>query len=309
MNIYYNIKELPVFHNAVITIGSFDGVHSGHTKIIHQLKEEAQKINGCSVVITFHPHPKQIIGNSNYSISLLNTPEEKSFLLEKAGINHLVIVPFSKEFSELTAASYISDFLVKNFHPHTIITGYDHRFGKNRTGNYELLESFSNQYGYKVKEIPEYVINDISISSTSIRAAINNGDIEEANKLLGYPYFFSGIVIKGLEIGRTIDFPTANILVSNPDKLLPANGVYAVKVKIDNNHSEYKGMMNIGNKPTFEKNEKTIEVNIFNFNEDIYNQRIQIFLQSRLRSEIKFSGIEELKKQLHKDKEICLSVL
>ncbi len=309
MNIINDIKDLPAFQNAVITIGSFDGVHSGHSKIIHQLTEEAKKINGCSIVISFYPHPKQIVGNQNFIISLLNTPKEKSYLLEKAGIDYLVIIPFNKDFAELSATSYITDFLVRYFHPHTIITGYDHRFGKNRTGNYELLEQYSEAYGYVVKEIPEYVINDSTISSTAIRNYINNGNIEEANRLLGYTYFFEGKVVKGREIGRLMNFPTANIHVDNPDKLLPANGVYAVYVKIENMPNEFKGMMNIGIRPTFEDGQKTIEVNIFNFNEDIYDKNIQVIVKTRLRSEIKFTNSEALKKQLLMDKEMCASIL
>jgi riboflavin kinase/FMN adenylyltransferase len=244
MNVYNNINELPAFENAVITIGTFDGLHDGHRKIIKQLKQVANDIKGTTVVITFFPHPRHVLKSTENKVFILNTLEEKISLLSAEGIENLVIVPFTNEFSTMEAESYISDFLVKSFHPHTIIIGYDHRFGKNRTGNFELLKDGEKKYGYEVVEITAQQLNDIAISSTKIRQKLIEGDIMSANSLLGYAYFFSGKVEKGDQLGRTIGFPTANLEIADQEKLIPGNGVYAVDVLI--NDMKRKGMMNIG---------------------------------------------------------------
>ena len=309
MNIYRDITELPLFKNAIITIGTFDGVHNGHRQILNQLIEEANEVNGTPVVITFYPHPKQIVGNDLSSVLVLNTLEEKSALLAEVGIEHLVVVPFTKEFAEQSAEDYIKNFLVRSFKPHTIIIGYDHRFGKNRAGNYELLEVKGQEFNYKVKEIPEHILHNITISSTKIRTQLLEGNISTANELLGYDYFFSGNVITGKQLGRTIGFPTANLAINIESKLIPGNGVYAVTVQIENDKTIFNGMMNIGVRPTFEKTERTIEVNIFDFDSSIYDKQLTVHIKTRLRDEIKFDGIDSLKNQLNKDREMAISQL
>lgn len=309
MNIYRDITELPLFKNAIITIGTFDGVHNGHRQILNQLIEEANEVNGTPVVITFYPHPKQIVGNDHSSVLVLNTLEEKSALLAEVGIEHLVVVPFTKEFAEQSAEDYIKNFLVRSFKPHTIIIGYDHRFGKNRAGNYELLEVKGQEFNYKVKEIPEHILHNITISSTKIRTQLLEGNISTANELLGYDYFFSGNVITGKQLGRTIGFPTANLAINNESKLIPGNGVYAVTVQIENDKTIFNGMMNIGVRPTFEKTERTIEVNIFDFDSSIYDKQLTVHIKTRLRDEMKFDGIDSLKNQLNRDREMAISQL
>ena len=304
MKVYTDIHSLPVFNKAVITTGSFDGVHVGHTKIISQLISEAERIGGTPVLITFYPHPKQIVQIKDKPLYVLNTPEEKYELLQKMGIENIVVVPFDKEFSELSAKKYIEDFLVKNFHLSLIVVGYDHRFGNNREGDFDLLKKGGLKNNYEVIEIPEHILKDITISSTNIRRDLLSGDIETAAEYLGYNYFFSGIVTEGNKLGRTIGYPTANLTVVNENKLIPADGVYAVDVAI--NQTFYKGMMNIGNRPTVNGKKRTIEVNIFNFDENIYGQEIKITFKKSLRSEIKFGGLNELKKQLVIDKQMAI---
>lgn len=306
MNVYNNITELPAFKKAVITIGTFDGLHDGHRKIISQLKEVAQSINGTTVVITFFPHPRHVLSNTENKVFILNTLEEKIALLQAEGIENLVIVPFTNEFSSMDAEAYISDFLVNSFHPHTIIIGYDHRFGKNRTGNFELLKKGEKKYGYEVVEITAQQLNDIAISSTKIRQKLSEGDIIAANSLLGYAYFFSGKVVKGDQLGRTIGFPTANLEIAEQEKLIPGNGVYAVDVMIKD--IKLKGMMNIGFRPTVGGIVRKIEVNIFDFNEDIYEQNITVFLKTKLRDERKFNGLDELKIQLGNDAKEAMGI-
>ena len=301
MRVYTDIHSLPSFTKAVITTGSFDGVHLGHIQIISQLIDEAYQIGGTPVLITFYPHPKQIVQIKDKPLFVLNTPEEKYELLQKMGIENIVVVPFDKTFSELSAKNYIEDFLVKKFNPSLIVVGYDHRFGNNREGNFELLESEGLLNNFQVKEIPEHILKDITISSTKIRTALLSGDIDTAASYLGYQYFFSGVVVKGNQLGRTIGYPTANLKILNEQKLIPANGVYAVDVNIKD--KTYRGMMNIGIKPTVGGQTRTIEVNIFNFDEDIYGEEIKITLRKFIRSEIKFDGLELLKFQLKQDKE------
>lgn len=309
MRIYNDISRLPQFEKAVITIGTFDGVHHGHLQIIRQLIEEAKAVNGTPVVITFYPHPKKITGKNDVAVSILNTTYEKSILLANAGIEHLVVVPFTEEFAKQSAENYITEFLVKSFHPHTIIVGYDHRFGNNREGDYRLLEKNALESGFTVKEIPRQVLDEITVSSTAIRRHLIEGNIIKANKLLGYPYFFSGEVVHGNMIGREIGFPTANIIKEDHDKLIPGDGVYAVKVSIQEKKENYKGMMNIGLRPTVDGKIRVTEVNIFDFDEDIYNKKIRIECIQKIRDEEKFAGLEELKQQLKKDKISAMEML
>lgn len=325
MQVHQDINNLPFFKNAVVTIGTFDGVHSGHLRIIEQLKREASIIDGETVIITFHPHPRMVIntvkGKNNDAIKLLNTLPEKIELLEKQGIDHLVIVPFTLEFSEQPAEEYIKNFLVSTFHPKTIIIGYDHRFGKNRQGDYKLLEFYQAALGYLVKEIPEHVLHDITISSTRIREALAKNDVAIANEYLGYDYFFEGEIIEGDKLGRTIGYPTANIEIIDKNKLIPGNGVYAVELLIEKKSSgnlallptnftgtKFFGMMNIGNRPTVGGNKRSIEVNIFDFDEMIYGNTARIFLKYFLRQEKKFDGLEALKDQLAADKKNAMAL-
>ncbi|MEO9146255.1 MAG: bifunctional riboflavin kinase/FAD synthetase [Ginsengibacter sp.] len=314
MKVHRDINNLPSFKNAAITIGTFDGVHSGHLQIIHQLKKEASLNNGESVIISFYPHPRMVLNphKKQPPIKLLNTLSEKIELLSKQEIDHLVIVPFTQEFSNQSAEEYIEGFLVTNFHPKTIITGYDHRFGKNRTGDYKLLEKYQDKFNYTVKEIPAQVLDNITISSTKIRQALTEGDIRTANECLGYNYFFEGKIIDGNKLGKGLGYPTANISIPDPHKLIPAYGVYAVTAdlgEVSRNPEgifkaleHYKGMMNIGIRPTIGDGKIMIEVNIFDFNEDIYGRTLRVHIKQYMRPEIKYNNLEELIVQLGKDK-------
>ena len=305
MQVHTNINQLPVFRNAVITIGTFDGVHTGHQQIIAQLKREADAINGETVIVTFHPHPRKVVAHKE--VFIINTLEEKTELLRQRGIDHLVVVPFDESFAQQTAVEYIEHFLWQKLRPHTVIIGYDHRFGKNRQGDYHLLEDYGKQLGFIVKEIPEHVLNDITVSSTKIREAVLNSDVATANNYLGYDYFFEGLVIEGNKLGRTLGYPTANLQVEHAEKLIPGNGVYAVIVALGN--SSYKGMMNIGVRPTVDGKKRVIEVNIFDFNHDIYGKTLRVYLKHYLRGEVKFNGLDELKNQLSLDKIAALKLL
>ena len=307
MQIYRDINSLPEFKNAVITIGTFDGVHLGHRQIIDNLKEEAAKANGESVIITFHPHPRKVVSSVITGVRLINTLAERIELLESTGVDHLVIVPFTDYFASQTAEEYIRDFLVEKFKPHTIIIGYDHRFGKERTGDYKLMEAKAAVYNYSLKEIPEHILNTIKVSSTNIRNAILHSNIEEANNFLGYDFFFEGEVFHGDKIGRTIGYPTANLKSTDEEKICLGDGIYAVYAEAEG--KTYKGMMSIGFRPTVNGKVRVTEVNIFDFGKEIYGQPIRITVKKYLRSEVKFDGLEALKTQLHKDKEDSLACL
>lgn len=320
MQVHRYTDQLPPFKNAVITVGTFDGVHTGHLQIMHQLKETAIEAGGETVIITFNPHPRRVVSGQQNEIRLLNSLVERIELLDKNGINHLVIVPFTESFSKMSAIEYAEEFLVKHFRPHTIIIGYDHHFGHNREGNYTLLEALKEKHGYSVKEITEKVLNNVTISSTKIRHALLNGNISEANSFLGYPYFVEGTVVSGKKLGRAIGYPTANIRLSDEEKLVPANGVYAVKASlIERANGGYdlpvsqsplvNGMMNIGVRPTVDGTTRTIEVNLFDFDREIYGEIIRVYFYKRLRGEIRFDGLDALKAQLALDKEQSLQVL
>ena len=320
MIVHNSIAQLPIFTNAIVTIGTFDGVHTGHQQIIRLMKEEAAKVKGETVIITFHPHPRKIVSGGESPVLLLNTLEERIELLEKAGIDHLVITPFDEVFAEQTAEAYIKEFLVRTFHPHTIIVGYDHRFGKGRKGDYRLLEEKATAFNYRVKEIPVHMLEEVAISSTKIRSALLQGDIDTAANCLGYSYFFSGKVVEGNKLGRTIGYPTANIKIEDEEKLIPGNGVYVVAIQRTMQNAQdnktagtipavvhLMGMMNIGTRPTIEGTKRTIEVNIFDFDETIYEEKLTIILKKHLRAEKKFNGLEELKAQLAEDKKNSLA--
>ena len=305
MQVHRNIDALPLMPNAVVTIGTFDGVHAGHKQIIHQLREEAKQVGGQSVLITFHPHPRKVLAGK--PIQLINTLDEKIELLSGQELDHLVIVPFTKEFSNLSADEYVHDFLIGKFHPHTVIIGYDHRFGHDRKGDYLLLEKYAAHSDFQLKEIPAYVIDSLTVSSTRIREAIRSGNIQTAHELLGYDFFFEGQVIEGNKLGRTLGYPTANLALDEDEKLIPCDGIYAVEAELDG--KRLQGMMSIGIRPTIGDNKRMIEVNLFDFNKDIYGQRLRVYVKAYMRPELKFNGLKELTQQLHKDKETALNIL
>ena len=309
MQVHKDISNLPFFKNAVITIGTFDGVHTGHLQIIEQLKEEARMISGETVIITFDPHPRLVVPAADHNIRLLNTLEEKIELLANKQIDHLVVVPFTELFSQQTAEEYIDKFIFQFFHPHTIIIGFDHHFGKDRRGNYLLLEEFSRQYHFQVKQIPEHVLNEITISSTKIRNALLGNDIATANKFLGYDYFFEGVVVEGDKIGRTIGYPTANLVLGDQSKLVPGDGIYAVEIAIEDASIRFNGMMSIGLRPTIGKSNRTIEIHVLDFKSDLYDKIIRVFVKSFIRSELKFKDLEELKRAIANDEIIARRLL
>lgn len=302
IQVHRDLEKLPQFKNAVITIGTFDGVHLGHQQIIKLLKEEAAKTGGETIIITFHPHPRKVVKSGKSEVKVINTLAEKVELLDRHQVDHLVVVSFNEVFADQTAEEYIENFLVKKFNPHTIIIGYDHKFGRNRSGDYHLLEKMAPVFNYKVREIPERVLNEITISSTKIREALLKSDLDTANGFLGYKYFFEGKVVVGNKLGRTIGYPTANLQIEDEEKLVPGNGVYAVQLTVGTDKAVYKGMMNIGIRPTVDGAKRTIEVNIFDFDKDIYGENVRVYLHNYLRGEVKFSGLDQLKEQLAKDK-------
>jgi riboflavin kinase/FMN adenylyltransferase len=323
MKVYRDIDKLPPFRNAVVTIGTFDGVHEGHRKIIEHLKQEAEKINGETVIITFHPHPRKVVSSAILGIRLINTLDEKIELLEKTDIDHLAIVPFTDAFANQSAVDYIQNFLIEKFHPHTIIIGYDHRFGRDRQGDYRLLEKMAPVYNYVLKEIPKHVLDEIAISSTNIREAIIHSDIETANKLLGYDFFFEGLVVDGDKLGRKLGYPTANLKITDDEKIHLGDGIYAVYVEFPvpsfqfaetgnrqpATGNRFKGMMSIGFRPTVDGKKRVLEVNIFDFDKEIYGETIRVYVKKYLRAEIKFNNLDDLVKQIDQDKVESLKAL
>ncbi|WP_126247317.1 bifunctional riboflavin kinase/FAD synthetase [Chitinophaga rhizosphaerae] len=307
MQVHRDLKKLPAFRNAVITIGTFDGVHTGHQHILQQLQEAAHACNGETVIITFDPHPREVLAGDK-SVRLLTTLDEKISLLAHWGIHHLVVVPFTREFSERSATAYLEDFLIETFRPHTIIIGYDHRFGHNREGGLELLEAEQEKYGFRLLEIPQQVIQDAAVSSTRIRKSLQEGDVTLANELLGYPYFLNGIVVHGDKMGRQLGFPTANISLNDYRKLIPAQGVYAVTVTAGNDGQLHKGALNIGTRPTFNGTELRIEVFILDFDKEIYDAPIRVDFLEFIRSDRKFGSVEGLVAQMKNDVEQARAV-
>ena len=282
----------------IVTIGTFDGVHIGHQKIIKRLVDIAHKKHLNSVVLTFFPHPRMVLQNNN-DIKLLNTIEERETILSDLGLDYLVVKTFTKKFANLSAEEFVKNILVDKLNAKHIIIGYDHRFGKGRSANIDDLKSFGKQYDFEVEEISVQDIEDVSVSSTKIRNALNDGDILTANTYLGYNFYITGKVVKGKGLGRKIGFPTANLEIAEDYKLIPKNGVYVIKTSIEN--KLVYGMMNIGMNPTVNGTKKTIEAHFFNFNNDIYNQTLKIEFVARLRDEQKFESVELLKKQLKLD--------
>ena len=306
MIIKRNLKEIqnPAF--AVVTIGTFDGVHLGHKKIIEKLVTSAKINNYKSTILTFFPHPRMVL-QQDADIKLINTLDEKIEILKNAGLNQLIIHPFTKEFSRWRALEYVEEILVKKINAKKVIIGYDHRFGRNRTATINDLKEFGDSFNFDVEEISAEEINEVSVSSTKIRKALENGDIKTANAYLGYNFMLTGIVVKGKALGREINFPTANIYIEENYKLIPKKGVYTIS-SIINNTIVY-GMMNIGMNPTVEGTKKTIEVHFFDFNDNLYNKKIQVNLLARQRDEKKFDSVDALKEQLYKDKDIALNYI
>ncbi|MCS4226882.1 bifunctional riboflavin kinase/FAD synthetase [Sphingobacterium sp. BIGb0165] len=315
MKIYRSLEDFSPVENAVVTIGTFDGVHIGHQKILVHLKEAAQKINGETILLTFFPHPRLIINPDDDSLRLINDIEEKVSQLGKVGIDHLIIIPFSRDFSNQTPEEYISNVLVGKLGTKKIVIGYDHHFGKDRKGTLGDLEQFASIFDYSVDEIPEQDINDIAVSSTRVREALIKGDIKTANLYLGYPFELTGTVIRGDQIGRTIGFPTANLQVHEPHKLIPAYGIYAVEVYIYNQiqnitTGEYKeenpisiakGMGYIGTRPTVDGMNRAIEISLFDFDQDIYGKTLRVKFLHFIRHDERFDSLEEMKAQIKAD--------
>lgn len=293
-------------HPTAITIGTFDGVHIGHRKILERLIKNAATLNLKSTVLTFFPHPRMVL-QKDADIKLLNTIEEKTKILEELGLDQLIIHPFTKEFSRLTATEFVRDILVNDLKTKKIIIGYDHRFGRNRNANITDLKAFGSTLDFEVEEIPAQEIEEVSVSSTKIRKALEDGDIKTANSYLGYEYMLTGTVKRGKGLGRTIQFPTANLQIEETYKLVPKKGSYVVK-SIIGGQTVY-GMMNIGYNPTVSGKEKSTEIHFFDFNQDLYEQQIQIRVLHRIRDEHKFDSVEALKRQLKKDQETSLDFI
>jgi riboflavin kinase/FMN adenylyltransferase len=307
MKIYHSIDEFVPLRNAVVTIGTFDGVHIGHRKIISGIKELAESTGGETVLLTFFPHPRMILHPEDESLKLINTINEKAELLEQLGVDHLIITPFSRDFSNQTAEGYLCDVLVNKIGTKKIVIGYDHRFGKDRQGGLDDFLRLGPVYGFDVVEIPEQDINEVAISSTRIRTALLSGEIELANTFLGYPFFITGMVVRGDQIGRQIGYPTANIIISERYKLIPGDGIFAVKVKVA--EATYNGMAYIGTRPTLNGLTHNIEVNIFDFDQDIYNQQIRMEFHNFVRGDMKFPTLDGLKAQIAKDKVEVMGLL
>lgn len=307
MIVHYSSEKLGLIKKPVLTIGTFDGVHLGHQAILNHLKNIAQKIGGQTVVFTFHPHPRIALNPEDHGLELIQTVDDRIEKLSKAGIDHLFLYPFSKEFSRMSAVEFVRNILVNELHVHTLTIGYNHHFGRNREGNIDLLRELSPVYGFNVEEIPAYAEDEVNISSTKIREAISEGNIRTANQYLGNTFHFKGTVVKGDQIGSKIGFPTANIS-ADITQLLPKSGVFAVKVQIGTDLKD--GMMNIGKRPTVsDSGEKRVEIHVFDFNGDLYGKDLVVFLIDQVREEQNFPSIEALKEQLKADEINCRNIL
>lgn len=307
MKVYYSLTSFPKINNAIVTQGTFDGVHIAHKVILKQLKEIAKVKGGETVLITFDPHPRTVLFPEDHGLQLLNTTAEKINLLSNEGLDHLIILPFTKEFSRLSSLEFIRDILIEKIGTKFLVIGYNHRFGKNREGSFTHLKEFAPTYGFEIMEISAQDLDEISVSSTKIREALSVGNVNLAGRFLGRNYSLEGVVVQGKQLGRTLGYPTANIEVAHELKLVPADGVYAVWVWVQG--KKYGGMLNIGNNPTVEGKGRSIEVNIFDFSESIYNQTISIEFVDKLREELKFKSLDELKSRLDIDKLQALKLL
>ena len=308
MKVYRDVSDFNV-EKPVLTIGSFDGVHLGHFKIIDHLKDVAKENGGESVIFTFYPHPRLVLFPDEGNLRLLNTLDEKIALFEKAGLDHLIVFPFTPEFSKLSYVEFVKEILVKQLGIIHLVVGYDHKFGKNREGGYEVLQELSKSLGFGLQQIDVLLADDIEISSTKIRNSLQEGKVKQANNYLAYPFSLRGTVVEGQKIGRKINFPTANVEASDPNKIIPGHGVYAVTVT--HQSKSYQGMLNIGIRPTVNRNadQRSIEVHLFDFNQEIYGEQIKIQFHQKVRDEKKFASVDDLKIQLEYDKQTVLKIL
>jgi riboflavin kinase/FMN adenylyltransferase len=307
MAIFHDTKHLPPFRNAVLTVGTFDGVHKGHRVILQEVVRHAKQVDGESVLLTFEPHPRKLLF-PDQPLGIITPLKEKLQLITEAGIDHVVVVPFTREFSNMSAQEYIEHFMVGIFHPHSIVIGYDHRFGHDRKGDMKMMEAYAPIYNYELTEIAPQLIDDAAVSSTKIRHAITDGRMEEASHMLGRNYSVKGTVMHGNKLGRTLGYPTANIQPQEKEQIIPANGIYAIQAIHDN--TQYNGMLSVGFNPTVtDKKELRIEANLFDFDKDIYDDTLEIFFVKKLREEQKFDSLDALKEQLHRDKEETINLL
>ena len=307
MKVFTTIPNYPSENKSIVTIGTFDGVHLGHRVILRRMKEIAKKTKGKSVLLTFSPHPRHVLHKDNQDMKLITTLQEKQDLINQAGLDNLVIHEFTKKFSRIKPVNFVRDILVEQLNVHTLVIGYDHHFGRNREGSIQDLTTLADLYDFNIEKIDPQYFEDVTVSSSKIRKLIEKGEMVKAKQYLGYEFMLNGKVIKGNSLGKTINFPTANIVVENKWKILPADGVYAVKIVLE--AKEYKGMMNIGQKPTVDGNGISLEVNIFDFNQDIYGKGIEIRFVKRIRDERKFEDLQALKKQLLIDKNKAIQIL
>jgi len=308
MEVIHNKQiSISISEPLVITMGVYDGVHAGHQHILQHLTQYATQINAKTLLLTFYPHPRKVL-YPEQEIFLLNSLNERLEKLAEQNLDYVWVYPFDKEFSQLSAVEFVQKIIVEQLHAHTIFVGYDHKFGKNREGSYSAFKELGEKYGFQVIEIPAYRVDEVNISSTKIRNALLEGDIQTANIFLKYPYTLSGIVIKGKQIGRRLGFPTANLKLFTDEKLIPKSGVYISKVNLNN--QIYHGITNIGQRPTLENTSHLhIETHIFNFHEDIYDQTIQVFPLVYIRQEQKFNSLDELSSQIEKDKQFALEYI
>ncbi|MCW5899366.1 MAG: riboflavin biosynthesis protein RibF [Flavobacteriales bacterium] len=314
MRVHADIAKIRDLRRPVLTTGTFDGVHRGHRMVLDRLLELARREQGESVLLTFHPHPRMVLFPEHTDLKLLNTPQEKAALLEAAGLDHLLMTPFSRAFSNLSAEDYVREILVKAIGVHAVVIGHDHRFGRDRSGDLSLLASMGPHHGFRVEEIPAHEVDHITVSSTKIRHALAEGEVAVARELLGYGYPLSGVVVKGDQLGRTLGFPTANIGAIDPHKLVPGDGVYAVSVELRT--GTFQGMLYIGQRPTVPggAGKRVVEVNIFGLDEayrtgerDLYGEAITVRFMHRIRGDMRFTGLEALKEQLARDREAALA--
>ncbi|WP_338869507.1 bifunctional riboflavin kinase/FAD synthetase [Spirosoma sp. SC4-14] len=307
MIVHHGLDDISPLPNAIVTSGTFDGVHRGHQKILSRLTEVAQSSGGESVLITYWPHPRTVVSNDSQNLKLLTTLDEKIDLIEQAGVSHLVVIPFTRSFSELTSEQYIRQILIDKIGTKKLVIGYDHRFGRDREGGFDYIQEHQSEYGFEVEEIPRQDVEAVGVSSSKIRTALQEGNVHTANRFLGRQYNLTGTIVKGRQLGRTIGYPTANLQVDDPVKLVPANGVYAVDVVYAG--QTYGGMLNIGFRPTVAGTHQTIETYIFDFNKDIYGEHMTLKFREYLRPEVKFDGLPALVNQLKLDEESARAVL
>ncbi|MFT3884057.1 MAG: riboflavin biosynthesis protein RibF [Flavobacteriales bacterium] len=309
MQVHTDIAQFPRIERPVITTGTFDGVHKGHQVILERLKELARRERGETVLFTFYPHPRMVLYPNDNELKLLNTRKEKEALLEQAGIDHLLIVPFSRTFSRMHAVDYVRDVLVDALGVHAMVVGYDHRFGRNREGDLALLEKLGEAYDFRVEEIPAQEIDHVKVSSTKVREALLRGNVDLASDLLGYAYPISGLVVKGDQLGRKLGYPTANIAIGDPFKLVPADGVYAITAEL--REGRFQGMMNIGVRPTIDTatGERSVEAHLFGLDREVYGEPITVHVHHRMRDEIRFPDLDALVQAMHRDKADALRLL